>query len=210
MDMDGEQQFSLHQGVKRLTMSARDISQDRLVAIFQVVPDTLYLEDDITGETFFPDQRGHFGTVRMRDRGSFAVLGTFKEHVLASSSSTTPSSSSTPTQPCRPWMSSVTHPTKPQNPTPRAKSVRRPIYVSEVDDFGKVSECITPCVITKASPCQTHLRQEALSFGKWLPGNSMLFEQKTWPKPSLEGLTLPSNGRGSIQETMKCWRACKV
>ncbi|XDV11431.1 hypothetical protein PO909_000373 [Leuciscus waleckii] len=132
-------QFSLYHGAKRLTMSARDLSRDRLECIFKVEPDSLYLEDDITRETFFPDHSGQFQTTLMRDRGSFAVSGTSKEQVL-----TPVAGPSTPLS-CRPkGTPAFTHPSNTfQNPLRRAKSARKQIYVADIEDSGKISPYTT-------------------------------------------------------------------
>ncbi|CAM4574452.1 unnamed protein product [Leuciscus chuanchicus] len=45
--------------------------------------ESIYLEDDITRETYFPNPNGVFQTDIMRHRGSFAVCGTTKEHTTA-------------------------------------------------------------------------------------------------------------------------------
>ncbi|KAG1924535.1 hypothetical protein F2P79_026121 [Pimephales promelas] len=135
MDDLYQPQFSLYHGAKRLTMSARDLSRDRLESIFKVEPDSLYLEDDITRETFFPDQSGQFQTTLMRDRGSFAVSGTSKEQVF------TPVAGPTTPLSCRPKVTpALTHPSNTfQNPLRRAKSARKQIYVADIQDSGKIS-----------------------------------------------------------------------
>lgn len=99
----------------------------------------MYLEDDITRETFFPDTNGIFDTTIMRDRGSFAVSGTMKE--VAAGPSTSAPSTPTPALPhpsARPR--SGGHPANTfQNPLRRAKSVRKQIYMADVLDSGKLS-----------------------------------------------------------------------
>ncbi|XP_073726200.1 uncharacterized protein [Misgurnus anguillicaudatus] len=75
----------------------------------------------------------------MRDRGSYSVSGTSKEqHVL-----TPVAGPSTPS--CRPRGSTAfLHPSNTfQNPLRRTKSVRKQIYVADVEDSGKISPYTT-------------------------------------------------------------------
>ncbi|VDI11143.1 Hypothetical predicted protein [Mytilus galloprovincialis] len=67
--------FILHKDTKRLNITDNDLNTQRISAIFQVKPDGLYLEDDMSRETFFPNQE-MFPVNSMRDKGSFAVYGT--------------------------------------------------------------------------------------------------------------------------------------
>ncbi|CAC5385875.1 unnamed protein product [Mytilus coruscus] len=67
--------FILHKDTKRLNITDNDLNTQRISAIFQVKPDGLYLEDDMSRETYFPNLE-MFPVNSMRDKGSFAVCGT--------------------------------------------------------------------------------------------------------------------------------------
>ncbi|KAL5007028.1 hypothetical protein ScPMuIL_015834 [Solemya velum] len=67
--------FLLQREAKKLTISATDVSGSRIAAIFQLHEGGLYLEDEITSETFFPTSRSEFNPANMRDKGSLVVCG---------------------------------------------------------------------------------------------------------------------------------------
>ncbi|XP_062381043.1 uncharacterized protein LOC134069174 [Sardina pilchardus] len=131
-------------------MSSKDLTRKRVELIFQLEEESIYLEDDITRETFFPTPHGSFHSLLMRDRGSFRVWGTekFQQAVLnptpytgPRSHFTPPTSTSTSTSTfvppaCRPpAQQSSTF----QNPGRRNKSFRRKIYLADVEDDGDIS-----------------------------------------------------------------------
>lgn len=105
-------------------------------------PDTIYLEDDITRETYFLNANGVFQTDIMR--GSFAVCGTPKEHATAMTPSPGPGpgpgiSPQCHTAPYRP-RGNIVHPGNMfQNPLKRTRSARKQIYFADVEDHGKIS-----------------------------------------------------------------------
>ncbi|KAG1935520.1 hypothetical protein F2P79_019339, partial [Pimephales promelas] len=111
-------------------------------------PENIYLEDDITRETYFPNPNSVFQTNIMRHQGSFAVCGTTKEHATAAAM--TPSSGPVPgispqclSAPFRP-RGHISNPGNSfQNPLKRTRSVRKQIYVADTEDSGKISPYTT-------------------------------------------------------------------
>ncbi|XP_076135704.1 uncharacterized protein LOC143118556 [Alosa pseudoharengus] len=138
--------FHLYNDNKRLTITSKDLSRKRVELIFQLEEESIYLEDDITRETFFPTPHGSFQTLLMRDRGSFRVWGRekFQQAVLNPAPYTGPRSHFTPPASTSTFIPPACRPPAQQsstfqNPGRKNKSFRRKIYLADVEDDGDIS-----------------------------------------------------------------------